>query len=98
MTCTGCDRPTWVAHATIEEHIACEARQQLAVRYQLDLDNPVTRRVKFNGQFIGEVAAVGTRWVARCYDLPPASTAYAQTQARARAWVVREHVKTQGVR
>ena len=37
--CTGCQRPVWEAHKTIEEHIACEAAQQEAVRIKMDLDD-----------------------------------------------------------
>lgn len=33
--CTGCDRPVWMAHRTITEHLACESAQQLRVRDDL---------------------------------------------------------------
>lgn len=33
--CTGCDRPVWEAHKTIEEHLACESAQQQAILRQI---------------------------------------------------------------
>ena len=46
--CTGCDKPVWEAHKTIEEHLACEAAQAAKVLAELDEANKnvLTRRQK----------------------------------------------------
>ena len=52
--CTGCDRPIWDAHATIEEHVACESAQQNAVR--AELERAAAALPKKDGRFLSRNA------------------------------------------